>query len=79
MAGLATGLSDKLTETPAGAWCRRPVFSPEGDAILYESNYHPGLKQVQETSGLYLLRLADRRVRMVAADARAAAWQGGFH
>ncbi|MNL41560.1 hypothetical protein D3C87_1639740 [compost metagenome] len=79
MAGLATGLSDRLTETPAGGWCRRPVFSPEGDAILFESNYHPGLGQLQETSGLYLMRLADRTVRMVAPDARAAAWQGGDH
>lgn len=79
MAGLATGLSDKLTETPAGGWCRRPVFSPEGDAILYESNYHPGLNRLQEASGLYVLRLADRSARMVAPDARAAAWQGALH
>ncbi|HEY9899685.1 MAG TPA: carboxypeptidase regulatory-like domain-containing protein [Pantanalinema sp.] len=79
MAGLATGLSDRLTESPPGAWCRRPIFSPEGDAILYESNYHPGLAQLQETSGLYLMRLADRSVRLVAPDARSAAWQGGIH
>lgn len=79
MAGLATGLSDKLTDTPPGAWSRRPIFSPQGDAILFESNYHPALGQVQETSGLYLMRLADRSIRMVASDARAATWQEASH
>lgn len=74
VAGVGNGLSEPLTDVPEGGWCRRPVWSEAGDEILFESNYHPGLKQLQETPGLYAVRLSTRTVRAVVTDARAGQW-----
>lgn len=74
VAGVGTGLSEPITGVPEGAWCRRPVWSQTSDEILFESNYHPGLKQVQETPGLFAYRLSTRAVRSIVTDARAGTW-----
>lgn len=74
VAGVGTGISEPLTNMPEGGWCRRPVWSETGDELLFESNYHPGLKQLQETPGLFAVRLSTRTVRAIVTDARAGTW-----
>ncbi|HEY9854941.1 MAG TPA: carboxypeptidase regulatory-like domain-containing protein [Stenomitos sp.] len=74
VAGVGTGLSEPLTDVPAGGWCRRPVWSETGDEILFESNYHPGLKKRLETPGLFAVRLSTHAVRAIVTDARAGTW-----
>lgn len=74
VAGVGTGLSEPVTNVPEGAWCRRPQWSEAGDELLFESNYHPGLKQVMETPGLFAIRLSTRAVRAIVTDARAGTW-----
>jgi len=74
LAGVANGLVEQLTHSPEGGWCRHPVWAPEGDEILFESNYHPGLGKLQAAVGLYALRLNPPSIRAIAPDARAGTW-----
>lgn len=74
LAGVTTGLTEQLTKMPEEAWCRRPVWSSETDEILYESNYHPGLRKLLGTPAVFALRLSTRTTRAIVAEAHDATW-----
>lgn len=63
----------RLTRSPQGGFCRRPVWGSNGE-ILFESNYHPSTGEIQSTVDLYAVQVSTGRIRQVLPDARAAAW-----
>lgn len=64
----------RLTSMPsaAGAFARRPLYSPLGDEVLFESNVHRGT--VGTTVSLFALNLRTARSHLVVEDAREASW-----
>ncbi|MBM3269841.1 MAG: PD40 domain-containing protein [Candidatus Sericytochromatia bacterium] len=62
----------RLTLVPPGGWARRPLYSPLGDEILFETNVVRGA--VQEVPNLSALNLRTGRWHEVVDEAREAAW-----
>lgn len=62
----------RLTSVPAGGFARRPLYSPLGDELLYESNVHRGIPQTDIS--LFALNLRTGKSHLVIEDAREASW-----
>ena len=73
LAGSARPVGIRLTRSPEGGFCRRPVWGPEGE-ILFESNFHPATGKLQSTVDLYAVKVSTGRIRQVIPDARGADW-----
>lgn len=73
LAGAARPAGIRLTRSPEGGFCRRPVWGSHGE-ILFESNFHPGTGQLQAGVDLYAVQVSTGRIRQVLTDARNADW-----
>ncbi len=62
----------RLTLVPPGGFARRPIYSPLGDEILYETNVQDDA--IQEAIALAALNLRTGKRRIVLDDAREAVW-----
>lgn len=73
LAASARPVGVRLTRSPQGGFCRRPVWGSNGE-ILFESNFHPASGKIQPTIDLYAVQLSTGRIRQVLPDARSADW-----
>ncbi|GEM_PF-1251939 len=63
----------RLTRSPKGGFCRRPVWGRDGE-ILFESNFHPTTGKLQPAVDLYAVKVSNGRIRQVLVDGRSADW-----
>ena len=73
LAGAAQPAGIRLTRSPEGGFCRRPVWGSNGE-ILFESNFHPATGKIQSGVDLYAVQVSTGRIRQVLTDARSADW-----
>lgn len=73
LAGATRPVGVRLTRSPQGGWCRRPLWGPDGE-ILFESNFHPATGKIQSGVDLYAVQVATGRIRQVLTDGRSADW-----
>lgn len=73
LAGATRPVGVRLTRSPQGGWCRRPLWGPNGE-ILFESNFHPSTGKLQSGVDLYAVQVATGRIRQVLTDGRSADW-----
>jgi hypothetical protein len=62
----------RLTQVPVGGFARRPLYSPLGEEILFETNVVQG--ELQQTVNLAALNLRTGKTHEVIDEAREAAW-----